>query len=220
MLRPLWSARPVAETAALSTLDSLVTTSPTTQAHNLLIGVCGGIAAYKAADLASRAQKLGFQVRVVMTPSATRFIGPLTFNGLTGHPVLTDPFAMSGGPDPASSIEHIAWAKWAHLAVIAPLTASTLGRLACGLADDALTTVFMALPAGVPTLLCPAMNTAMWEHPVVQRNRGWLDALGRYHWLDPIEKRLACGDVGVGALAEVDDILDRLQALRETLPAR
>jgi phosphopantothenoylcysteine decarboxylase/phosphopantothenate--cysteine ligase len=194
-----------------------VPTSAPTQPHNLLLGVCGGIAAYKAAELASQAQKVGFRVRVVMTPSATRFVGPLTFEGLTGHPVMVDALATGASPDGASAVEHISWAKWADLACIAPLTASTLGRLACGLADDALSTVFMALPARVPTLLCPAMNTAMWDHPVVRRNVSWLDALGRYEWVEPVSKRLACGDVGVGALAEVGDIVAALVARRDAL---
>jgi phosphopantothenoylcysteine synthetase/decarboxylase len=106
----------------------------------------------------------------------------------------------------------VAWAKWADVAVAAPLTANTLARLACGLADEALSTVFLALPARVPVILCPAMNTAMWEHPVVQRNRRWLDELGRYRWVEPVDKRLACGDVGVGGLAEPADVLAAVDA--------
>ncbi len=180
--------------------------------RHLLLGVCGGIAAYKAADLCSQAVKAGFHVRVVMTPSATRFVGPLTFEALTGHPVMVDALATGHGSDGVSAIEHIAWAKWAHVACVAPLTASTLGKLACGLADDALSTVWMALPDGVPSLLCPAMNTAMWDNPVVRRNVRWLDELGRYTWVDPTSKRLACGDVGVGGLAEVPDILEAIRA--------
>lgn len=179
---------------------------------NLLLGVSGGIAAYKAADLASKAIGHGWSVRVVMTASATRFVGPLTFEGLVGHPVMTDALATGASPDGAGAIEHVAWAKWADVAVVAPLTASTLGRLACGLADDALSTVWMAIPEGVPCLLCPAMNTAMWDHPVVRRNRAWIDALGRYTWVDPVSKRLACGDIGTGALAEVPDIVAAIAA--------
>ena len=115
-----------------------------------------------------------------------------------------------------SSIEHISWAKWAEVACIAPLTASTLGRLACGIAGDALTTVWMALPQDVPNLLCPAMNTEMWNHPVVQRNLRWLEEMGRYRIVAPTEKRLACGDVGVGGLAEVPDILSVINASRSS----
>jgi len=178
----------------------------------LLLGVTGGIAAYKAADLVSSAVKEGHEVRVILTPNARHFIGPTTFEALSGHPVMLDTFETGASSEGVSSIEHIAWAKWAECACIAPLTASTLGRLACGIASDALTTVWMALPQGVPNLLCPAMNTEMWNHPAVQRNLRWLDEMGRYQIIAPTEKRLACGDVGVGGLAEVSDILAAISA--------
>ena len=148
---------------------------------------------------------------IVMTESATRFVGPLTFEALTGESVMTSSWGTSapssndfGGQ---STIEHIRWAKWAQLAIIVPLTASTLGRLACGLADDALTSVWLALPARVPSVLFPAMNTEMWQNPIVSRNVRWLKESGRHSIENPIEKRLACGDIGVGALPEVADIL-------------
>ncbi|MCB9676723.1 MAG: phosphopantothenoylcysteine decarboxylase [Alphaproteobacteria bacterium] len=180
----------------------------------VLLGVSGGIAAYKAADLTSRLVKQGDEVRVVMTPSATRFVGPLTFEALSGHPVLVDALATGHGSDGASAIEHISWAKWAQVAVLAPMTANTLARLAVGLADDALSTVWMALPAGTPSILCPAMNTAMWEQPVVVRNLRWLEELGRHAIVAPTHKRLACGDVGIGGLAEVDTIVAAIDAHR------
>ena len=180
----------------------------------VLLGVTGGIAAYKAADLVSASVKAGHEVRVVMTKNASHFVGAVTFEALTGHPVMTNTFATGHGADGASSIEHISWAKWAEVACVAPLTASTLGRLACGIADDALTTVWMALPQRVPNLLCPAMNTQMWSHPAVVRNLRWLDEMGRYQILAPTEKRLACGDVGVGGLADVADILAAIEASR------
>lgn len=176
----------------------------------LLLGVTGGIAAYKACEITSRVLKLGGEVRVVMTPSATQFVGPLTFEALTGHPVMVDTLETGNSPDGPSAIRHISWAKWATHAAIAPLTASTMGKLACGIADDALVTVWLALPAGIPNLLCPAMNTEMWNHPIVQRNRRWLEECGRYRFVDPVEKRLACGDIGVGGLANVDDIVSAL----------
>ncbi len=175
----------------------------------LLLGVTGGIAAYKAAELVSRATKRGFDVRVVLTGAATEFVGPLTFEALTGHRVLS-PSSPRAEPEPASSIEHIAWAKWPQIACIAPLTAATLGRLAAGIPEDPLSTVWMALPATVPSILCPAMNTEMWNHPSVQRNLRWLEETGRYHIVPPVSKRLACGDIGMGALAEVDDVLEVL----------
>jgi phosphopantothenoylcysteine decarboxylase/phosphopantothenate--cysteine ligase len=177
----------------------------------LLLGVTGGIAIYKAADLVSASVKLGCEVRVVMTVNATRFVGSITFEALTGHPVMTDTFATGPGADPIRSIEHIAWAKWAEVACIAPLTASTLGKLACGIADDALTTLWMALPQATPNILCPAMNSQMWKHPAVQRNLRWLDEMGRYQVVAPSVKRLACGDVGVGGLADIDDIIAAIQ---------
>lgn len=166
---------------------------------NLLIGVSGGIAAYKACELVSAATKAGHTVRVMMTANATRFVGATTFEGLTAHPVLTDTFT--------DAMAHIEWAKWADVVCIAPLTANTMAKLACGLADDALTTVVMAVPRGIPVILGPAMNTEMWEHPATHRNRRWIEDLGRYTFVDPISKRLACGDVGLGGLAEPVDIL-------------
>ena len=173
----------------------------------LLVGVSGGIAAYKAVELVSLALKRGHEVRVMMTENAMRFVGPITFEGLTGHPVLTDTFS--------DGMAHIAWAKWAEVACIAPLTANVLGKLACGLADDALSTVVMALPAGVPVVLGPAMNTEMWTNPVVVRNLGWLADLGRYRVVPPVEKRLACGDIGPGGLSDPADLL---AACEDALP--
>lgn len=176
----------------------------------LLLGVTGGIAAYKACELTSRVVRRGGEVRVVMTPNAARFVGPVTFEALSGNPVVTDALETGAGSDGISSVRHIAWAKWATHACVAPLTASTLGRLACGIADDALVTTWLAIPAGVPNLLCPAMNTQMWAHPIVQRNLRWLEETGRYTIVAPVSKRLACGDVGVGGLADVEDIVNAL----------
>lgn len=179
---------------------------------NILLGVTGGIAAYKACELTSLAVKSGHAVRVVMTANATRFVGPLSFEALSGHPVLLDTFAGAPLPGSTSAIDHIAWAKWADAAIVAPLSANTLGKLACGLADDALTTVLMAVPATTPIVLAPAMNTAMWEHPAVRRNLRWLGELDRYDVVDPVAKRLACGDVGPGGLPEPVDLLARVAA--------
>ncbi len=166
---------------------------------NVLLGVTGGIAAYRACELVSLAVKAGHAVRVVMTQNATRFVGPLSFEALSGAPVLTDTFA--------DALAHIEWAKWAEVAVVAPCSANVLAKLACGLADDALSTTLMALPRGRRVILAPAMNTEMWLNPVTQRNLRWLDELGRFSIVAPTEKRLACGDVGPGGLAEPSDIL-------------
>ncbi len=173
---------------------------------NVLLGVTGGIAAYKAAEIASACVKRGHEVRVVMTTNALQFIGPATFEGLTGHRVMTDTFA--------DAMAHIELAKWADVFVIAPLTANTMAKLAMGLADDALTTIALAVPEGTPVLLAPAMNTAMWTHPATTRNRTWLEQLERYSFIEPTSKRLACGDVGPGALAEVEDIVQRVTEIR------
>jgi phosphopantothenoylcysteine decarboxylase/phosphopantothenate--cysteine ligase len=165
----------------------------------LLIGVTGGIAAYKACELVSLAVKAGHEVRVMMSANAKRFVGPTSFEALSGHPVMDDTFA--------DALAHIEWAKWAEVVCIAPLSANTLGKLACGLADDALSTVTMAIPRGVPVVLGPAMNTEMWSHPVVQRNLGWLSGMDRYTVVEPVDKRLACGDQGPGGLATPEDLL-------------
>ncbi len=172
----------------------------------LLIGVTGGIAAYKACDLVSLARKAGHEVRVMMTENARRFVGPTSFEALSGHAVMDDTFA--------DALAHIEWAKWADVVCLAPLSANTLGKLACGLADDALTTVAMAVPGGVPVVLGPAMNTEMWAHPVVQRNLGWLEEMGRYTVVAPVEKRLACGDHGPGGLADPEDLLAACESAR------
>ena len=165
----------------------------------LLIGVTGGIAAYKACELVSAAIKNEHEVRVMMTENGTKFVGPTTFEALTHHSVLTDNFS--------DALAHIEWAKWADVICIAPLTANTMAKMACGLADDALTTVLMATPRGTPIVLGPAMNTEMWEHPVTHRNRAWLNDMKRYTFVEPTNKRLACGDTGPGGLADPSTLL-------------
>ncbi len=170
---------------------------------NILLCVTGGIAAYKACELVSKARKAGCEVRVVMTANATRFVDPISFQALSGQPVLTDLFRESADSD----IEHIAWAQWAEVVVVAPATANSIAKLAIGLADDAVTTMIMAVPAGTPVVLAPAMNTHMWLNPVVQRNLGWLAELGRYTCVDPVSKRLACGDEGPGGMADPGEVL-------------
>ncbi len=184
----------------------------------VLLGVSGGIAAYKACDLVSQLVKRGHSVRVLMTTNATRFVTPLTFEALSGSGVMTDTFSGgSGQVEATSAIDHIAWAKWPEVAIVAPASANTLARLALGLADDALSTVLLALPARVPLLLAPAMNTEMWNHPATRRNLRWIEELGRARVVPPAEKRLACGDVGPGALAEVTDLLAAIEAAAEAL---
>ena len=174
---------------------------------NALLGVTGGIAAYKACDLVSELREREIQTRVVMTSAATRFVQPLTFSALTGHAVLVDDLNDSSGP----AIPHVEWARWAHVAVIAPATADFLGRLAQGLAGDTLGSLMLALEASKRVVLAPAMNSVMWENELVQGNLERLRGVGdghRFFIVEPVEKRLACGDHGMGGLASVERIAD------------
>lgn len=181
----------------------------------LLVGVTGGIAAYKAADLCSKAMKAGYEVRVMMTPSATRFVGPLTFEGLTGQPVFVDVLGTGADTEGSSAVRHISWARWPDVVCLAPVTLTTLSKLAVGIADNALLTVVHALEPEIPVLVAPAMNTQMWNHPTNQRNLRWIEETGRYRIVAPSSKRLACGEVGVGGLAEVPDLM---AAITEATP--
>lgn len=172
----------------------------------VLLGVTGGIAAYKAAYLASALVKLHASVEVVMTRNATEFIAPLTFEQLTGNKVMVDTFDRNF----VHQVEHIALADRTDLVMIAPATANVCAKLAHGLADDMLTTTVLACTC--PKLIAPAMNTHMYENPVTQDN---LDILRRYGWevIAPDSGRLACGAVGAGKLPEPQDLLQYI--LRE-----
>jgi phosphopantothenoylcysteine decarboxylase/phosphopantothenate--cysteine ligase len=167
--------------------------------RTVILGVGGGIAAYKSCELVRLLVKGGASVHVVMTPNATRFVGPLTFQALSGHPVLVDLL------DPASeaSYGHLDLARRADLLVVAPATADLLARLRAGMGDDAVTTT--ALACTCPVLLAPAMNTRMWEGPAVQENVAALLARG-WHVVGPASGELADGDVGAGRLADPADI--------------
>ena len=168
--------------------------------REILVGVTGGIAAYKTAMLVSRLVQAGAGVSVIMTEHAKAFVGPLTFQSLTGRPVTTDLFAS---PE-VYRAEHIALAERADLAVVAPATANCMAKLALGLADDLLSTVLLAVAA--PVVLAPAMNCQMWTHPAVQANAETLRSRGV--WLVGPEKGyLACGTEGVGRMAEPERIL-------------
>jgi len=166
----------------------------------ILLGVTGGIAAYKAAFLASRLTQAGAQVDVIMTAGATRFITPLTFQGVTGRPVHDDVF----GSLPDGRIAHVNLAKDADLLIIAPLTAHTLARLAHGLADDLLTVTALACTA--PLLLAPAMEEHMWQHPATQANLETLRQRGAFI-VGPLSGHLASGASGIGRMVEPDDLL-------------
>jgi len=169
----------------------------------VLIGVCGGIAAYKVCELIGRLRGVGVNTICIMTDSAKEFITPLTLGTLTQNNVYSDMFA----PPAQYEVEHISLAKQADAIVIAPATANIIGKLASGIADDMLTTTVMASRA--PTLIAPAMNTVMYQNPIVQRNINLLKDLD-YQFVPPKSGRLACGDIGEGALAEVDVIFSEI----------
>jgi len=171
--------------------------------REVLVGVSGGIAAYKTAALVSRLVQEGAAVSVVMTEAATRFVGPLTFQTLTGRPVHVDQFAA---PE-IYHADHIALADRAELVVVAPATADILGKLAHGIADDLLSTLLLAVD--VPVLMAPAMNVRMWNHPAVRANAAALGARG-VRFVGPAEGRLACGTSGKGRMAEPDDIFGEI----------
>ena len=172
----------------------------------VVLGVTGGIAAYKACELLRLLQKQGIDVFVVMTKNACRFVAPLTFETLSGHPVAVDTFER-----PATwEVEHIALAKRADLFLIAPATANIIGKMACGIADDMLSTTVMATRA--PVMIAPAMNTGMWESAAVQQNIRTLEARG-VQVVTPATGHLACGDSGAGKLEDVAVIADRAVSL-------
>ncbi|HCW80729.1 MAG TPA: bifunctional phosphopantothenoylcysteine decarboxylase/phosphopantothenate--cysteine ligase CoaBC [Ruminococcaceae bacterium] len=168
---------------------------------NIILGVTGSIAAYRAADVANSLTKDGYNVNVIMTKGATAFVTPLTFQTLSKNRVCTDVFEQ-GNP---AEVAHIAMAKRAGLLLIAPASADVIGKIAGGIADDMLTSTVLAVH-GIPRLIAPSMNTYMYLNPAVQENLRRLKKYG-YEIIEPKEARLACGDVGKGALADVKDIV-------------
>jgi len=169
----------------------------------VVLGVSGGIAVYKSCVLVSKLKKLGLNVHVIMTKSATEFVSPLTFQSLSQNYVVSDMFAEPKTWD----VEHISLAKKADLFLIVPATTNVIGKIANGIADDMLTTTVMATKA--PILIAPAMNTNMYENVIVQKNIEFLEGLG-YNFVEPDSGRLACGDIGAGKLANVDTIVSRV----------
>ncbi|MDR0552076.1 MAG: phosphopantothenoylcysteine decarboxylase [Spirochaetaceae bacterium] len=172
---------------------------------NIILGVTGSIAAYKAADIANTLAKEGHSVHVIMTSAALRFITPLTFQTLTKNKVYTGLFDEFIYED----VRHISLARQADLALVAPAGANIIGKLAAGIADDMLSTVLMALESR-QMLICPAMNTAMYENPIVQENIKKLTGYG-CRFVEPREARLACGDMGRGALAGTSAIIEAVR---------
>jgi phosphopantothenoylcysteine decarboxylase / phosphopantothenate---cysteine ligase len=175
----------------------------------IALGVTGGVAAYKAAELVRRLQQEKLDVQVVMTRAAREFIQPLTFAAITGKKVITEVFGAekSGPANVESAIEHIAVAQRIDLLLVAPATADTLGRFAHGIAEDFLGTLYLATRA--PVVVAPAMNVNMWEHPATQANLATLRARG-VHVVDPDEGYLACGMTGAGRLAATETIAQKV----------
>jgi len=184
------------------------------QGRQLLVGVTGGVAAFKTAALVSQLVQAGANVQVIMTASAERFIGPATFAALTGCPVVRDLF--DDGQHPLGA--HIELAERAELLVVAPATANFLAKAATGLADDLLSTLYLAFSG--PVLLAPAMNSAMWAQPAVQRNVAQLRADG-VHFVDPESGWLSCRQVGAGRMASPETIraeIDKLLSQNRSKP--
>ena len=167
---------------------------------NVALGVCGGIAAYKAVEVLRGLQKAGCVVRVAMTQRACEFVQPLTFRALSGSHVVVDDYA----PDNPDPIAHITFSQTADLLVVAPATANIIAKFANGVADDFLSSTYLACSA--PVLIAPAMNTTMWEHPATQRNLNQLRADGVYI-MEPDAGEMACGTIGPGRLSEPERIV-------------
>ena len=178
----------------------------------MLLGISGGIAAYKSAELVRRLLERGAEVRVVMTRAAQAFITPLTLQALSGQPVRTDLLS----PEAEAGMDHIALARWADQVLIAPATADLIARLACGLADDLLTTLVLATAA--PVAIAPAMNQQMWAHPATQENAQRLAARG-VRLIGPAVGEQACGEQGAGRMVEPSAIAEALLGAQDSMLA-
>jgi phosphopantothenoylcysteine synthetase/decarboxylase len=176
--------------------------------RTVLLGVSGGIAAYKAADLASKLTGGGYSVYTIMTAAACELICPKTFETLTGHAVYT---SLWSAPE-EFKIGHIDLATAAEIVVVAPATANIIAKAAAGICDDLLSTTLCACWQK-PVLFAPAMNTRMWNNPIVQRNVAILKKELKVRFVGPAEGRLACGEVGAGRMAETDEILAAVRAI-------
>lgn len=175
----------------------------------VLIGISGGIAAYKAASVVSKLTQAGHDVRVVMTPNATKFVAPLTFAALTRQKVLTTVFPNESSAEKDVIYPHLYPATEADLFAVLPATANIIGKMAHGIADDVLTTSALSLSADCKRFFCPAMNSQMWEQPIVQDNVARLESYG-WQAIGPNAGRMACGDTGAGRMSEPDQIIEAL----------
>lgn len=175
----------------------------------IILGVTGSISAYKAADLVSQLKKRNYDVHVVMTQSACKFITPLTMQSMSQNTVLVD---VMEEPDP-QIIQHVKLAQSADLLLIAPATANTISKLAMGIADDMLSNIAL-VALDIPKVIAPAMNTHMYNNSIIKENR---EKLSKHGWqeIKPRSTRLACGDDGIGALAQVEDIVNFVDKVLE-----
>ena len=169
---------------------------------NIVLGVTGSIAAYKAADITSSLTKRGHNIDVILTENGSKIITPITLQTLSKNKAYMDMFEEITPKE----VKHISLAEKADIVLIAPATANIIGKIAGGIADDFLSTVVMAAAPHTPVYIAPAMNTNMYENPIVQDNIDRLKRFG-YHFIEPKESMLACGVLGKGALADVDDIV-------------
>jgi len=176
---------------------------------NILIGVCGGIASYKACELVRMLIKRDFLVKVMMTEAATKFVSPLVFQHLSRDIVYTDMFQILKEKDP----KHISLAQWAGLCVLAPLSANTLSKIALGICDNLVTTVVCALPEKTKVLMAPAMNDNMWNNPVIRENTAKLKKIKKYFIMPPEKGELACKVYGQGRMPEPEDIFKKIKSL-------
>ena len=172
----------------------------------ILVGITGGIAAYKSCSLINYLIKEGAIVRVIMTEAAKQFVTPLTFQALTNHPVYDDMWK----PINPHEVEHISLSHWPDLIIISPATANTIGKMALGLADNLLTTVVLASLPEIEILVVPAMNTNMWNNPLVKNNIETLTKLDKFKFVEPRSGILACRDEGKGKIASSEEIIKKV----------
>ena len=171
---------------------------------NILVGITGGISSYKSCELVRLFIKSGYSIKVMMTESATKFVSSLVFQELSQNPVYVDMF-QEKGVDPFF-IQHISLSRWADICLIAPTSANTLSKIACGICDNLLTTVVLALGENKKVLFVPAMNENMWKNPMIVDNVKKLETIKKYFIMPPQKGELACGVYGEGRMPEVKDI--------------
>jgi phosphopantothenoylcysteine synthetase/decarboxylase len=185
----------------------------TLKGRELIVGVCGGIAAYKVADLVSKLVQSGAGVTVAMTAEAQKFVAPLTFQALSGRPVRTGIFDLTDSSDP----QHISLTERANLMLIAPATNHTIAKIAAGLTDDLVS--LMVCAAACPVVFAPAMNHRMWDNPIARQNVAKLESLG-YRFIGPEPGWLACRNVGVGRMTEPEAIVAELMKVIDDASAK